>query len=315
MGFLDILKNKTIQENSPSASDSDESEVGGSKFGGRQSNLKAYGYVGHKSRSFLLSMITNTKRPLELTELEDNQTQIAVLCFNAINIELRDMFRILEGLYFRSRNEELKNEDIYKFYDWFEGFYGIITSIFDNEEDVLFAWLEKVGAIRMENALTPKRRKKKKERTRDLCWDILELKIHFEKRNGRPSMNGIRAKQQLPSLVLEMTDEAEQLASRVLMYFQTLVDELPSLLEDNFSFDERRLIEENVIGNFRASEFGKYTICAYANGIVDEEKKAGFLEESLKGSKVPIQKHMKRFKKKHTDLVDDLSINPLLIER
>lgn len=197
------------------------------------------------------------------------------------------------------------------FYDWFEGFYAIVTCIFDSEEDVLFSWLEKVGAMKMEDSLAPKRRKKKKARTRDLCWDILELKMHFENRTANASPN-------LTRLILEMTDEAEQLASRLLMYVQTLVDELPALLDHKFGFDERRMIEDAVIGNFRASEPGKFVVCAYARGIVDDEKRDGFLEESFRATKPTrstVHKHTKKFKKKHTDLADELAINPLVINK
>lgn len=267
--------------------------------------------TGHRSRAFLLGMIMHTQRPLELTDLLDNQSRLAVLCFNAIAIELRDLFRILEGLFHRSEAGQLDVGHVYTFYDWFEGFYGIVTCIYDAEEDVLFSWLERVGAMKMENSLAPKRRKKKKERAKDLCWDILELKMHFEKRTASASPK-------LTRLILEMTDEAEQLASRILMYVQTLVDELPALLDEKLGFDERRMMEDAVIGNFRASDPGKFVICAYARGIIDEEKRNGFLEESLrtaKSAKSTVHKHTKKFKKKHTDLADELAINALIINR
>lgn len=260
-----------------------------------------------RSRADLLNMIADTDRPLELTDfVDDSESRLGLLCFNGIAVELRDLFRILEGLHHRAKMRELLVEHISTFYEWFEGFYGIVTCIFDTEEDVLFSWLEKVGALTMENSLAPKRRKTKKERTKDLCWDILELKMQFEKKASR--------RDSLTDLVLEMKDEAEQLGSRILMYMQTLVDELPDLLNQNFGFDERTMIEGAVIGNFRASEPGKFVICSYARGIVDTEKRSGFLEESFriaKSSRNTVPKYMRRFKKKHTDLADSLAVKEL----
>lgn len=264
-----------------------------------------------RSRARFVQMITNTELPLELpATTDDSRSRLALLCFNGISVELRDLFRILEGLHDRATKQTLAIEHIFSFYDWFEGFYGIITSIFDTEEDVLFTWLEKVGALKMENALAPKRRRTKKERTKNLCWDILELKMQFEKKADR---NG---KVNLINLVLEMRDEAEQLTSRVLMYMQTLLDELPDLLNQNFGFDERRLIEEAVINNFRATEPGKFVIMAYSRGILDYEKRNGFLEESLKCSKSTkntVSKQLKRFEKRHLQLAEDLAIHPLVL--
>lgn len=262
-----------------------------------------------RSRARFFYLITSTELPLELAPIsDDTRSRLALLCFNGIAVELRDLFRILDGLHHRAEQHALAIDHIFAFYDWFEGFYGIVTCIFDAEEDVLFSWLEKVGALKMENALAPKRRKTKKERTKDLCWDILELKMQFEKKASR--------KVSLTSLVLEMRDEAEQLTSRLLMYMQTLLDELPDLLDQNFGFDERKLIEEAVINNFRATEPGKFVIMAYARGIVDDEKRAGFLEESLrnpKSARSPVAKQQKRYDKKHVQLAEDLAIEELVL--
>lgn len=264
-----------------------------------------------RSRARFLNMITSTSLPLELPPTtEDNRSRLVLLCFNGMAVELRDLFRILDGLQERAGKQTLTLDDIYSFYNWFEGFYGIVTSIFDTEEDVLFTWLEKVGALKMENALAPKRRKTKKERTKNLCWDILELKMQFEKKADR---NG---KISLTNLVLEMLDEAEQLTSRILMYMQTLIDELPQLLDQHFGFDERRLIEEAVINNFRATEMGKLVIVAYSRGILDDEKRNGFLEESLKSAKSAkssVAKQLKKFDKKHFQLAKNLAMHPLVL--
>lgn len=308
MGLLDKIRtqSKTSSDGNYSQSTDDGSSYTSTPIAPTQVTSVT---TEHRSRAFMLGMITHTQRPLQLIELLDNQSRLAVLCFNAIAVELRDLLRILEGLYHRSEVGQLHVEHIYKFYDWFEGFYGIVSCIFDAEEDVLFSWLEKVGALKMEDSLGPKRRKKKKERAKDLCWDILELKMHFEKRTADASPK-------LTRLILEMTDEAEQLASRVLMYVQTLVNELPALLDEKLGFDERRMIEDAVIGNFRASDVGKFVICAYARGIADRDKRNGFLEESLrmaKSTRSTIHKHTKRFKKKHTDLADELATNALII--
>lgn len=263
-----------------------------------------------QSRAALVSMIAETCTPLRLVDLpDDSECRLGVLCFNAIAVELRDLFRILEGLHFLARKDELLPEHISTFYLWFEGFFGIITTIFDNEEDVLFPWIEKVAALEMENALAPKRRKTKKDRTRDMCWDILELKMQFESKVTR--------KISLTDLVWEMRDEAEQLCSRILMYVQALVEGLPLLVNENFGFDESRMVEASVITHFRASEEGTFVICAYAKGIADCDKRNSFLVESFqtqKSSKNGVPKQTKKFQKRHADLADSLALRSVEIE-
>lgn len=314
MGLREKLRSvssKPLTENSFTSAETEElSNAADIALSSRRTSVFSCEDGARRSRAELLSMIADTKSPLDLTDFpDDSDCRLGLLCFNGIAVELRDLFRILEGLQHRARMQELLTEHISSFYEWFEGFFGIITCIFDTEEDVLFSWIEKVGALAMENSLAPKRRKTKKERTKDLCWDILELKMQFEKKASR--------KVSLTDLIREMTDEAEQLGSRILMYIQTLVDELPDLLNQNFGFDERRLIEAGVMRNFRATEPGKFVICAYSRGIVDSDKRNGFLEESfqsLKSTKSTVPKQMKRFRKKHTDLADLLAIHALEIE-
>lgn len=314
MGLLDKLKatsSKPWPDHSPTSEGAEELPKVPVRRTTRKPSLFPIDEGTRRSRADLLNMIADTDRPLELTDFfDDSESRLGLLCFNGIAVELRDLFRILEGLHQRAKMRVLLVEHISTFYEWFEGFYGIVSCIFDTEEDVLFSWLEKVGALTMENSLAPKRRKTKKERTKDLCWDILELKMQFEKKAS--------GKVCLTDLVLEMKDEAEQLGSRILMYMQTLVDELPYLLNKNFGFDERTMIEGAVIGNFRASEPGLFVICAYSRGIVDAEKRSGFLEESfriVKSSKSTVLKHERRFKKKHTDLADSLAVKELRLVR
>lgn len=260
-----------------------------------------------RSRTKLLTVVLNPSVPLEMRDIgSDFCSRAGLMLLNGVAIELRDMFRILEGLERKAEAGTLVMDDLALFYNWFEGFYGIITCIYDTEEDVLFSWLEKVGAIKMENALAPKRRKTKKERTKDLCWDILELKMQFQKKAD--------TRVSLEDLVFEMSDEAEQLATRVLMYVQTLVEGLPELIENNFGPEERSMIESAMMGNLRASEAGKFVICAYSRGILDPVAQEAFLDTSLRAGKSNKNVGMKLYKKytkRHVALVDKLATTPI----
>jgi len=120
----------------------------------------------------------------------------------------------------------------------------------------------------------------------------------------------------LVEMVFEMRDEAEHLAIRLLIYLQTLLDELPSLLQANFGTDEQRIIEETLISNFRASGEGRFVLCAYARGFVDPDKRRSFLSESFRGAKggsSAAAKEFKMFQRKHTELADRLALRELLL--
>lgn len=312
MGLHDNLKwgtQKPLSKNYSRSTKTENNERGGAIRSPRAVPSCAEGTW--RSRAALLSMISDTGSPLNLTDFPDDcEFRLGLLCFNGIAVELRDLFRILEGLQHLARADKLTMKHISTFYEWFEGFFGIVMCIFDTEEDVLFSWIEKVAALAVENSLAAKRRKTKKERTKDLCWDILELKMQFE--------NTADGKVSLGNLIREMKDEVEQLGSRILMYVQTVVEELPDLLNQNFGFDERRVIEAAVIQNFRATQQGAFVICAYSRGIVDPDKRNGFLEESFRTGKSPkhtVHRHLRKFRASHIDLANKLAINKLVIEK
>lgn len=228
---------------------------------------------------------------------------ISALCYNAIIMEIRDMFRLMNSLRQRAKEETLVLNHIHVFYQWFEGFFEIITCVFDTEEDILFPYLLKVASIKLDNSLCEKRRQTKKTRAKDLCWDILELKIQFDHKSEKNV--------DLSALVEEMFEEVHHLSARLASYFQRLKDVLPDIIESNFNLDERRLIDSSYIGNLRASDAGKFVISAFSRGYWEQEKKLAFLEESLRSSKTTkssISKQIRRFQRNHTDLVKKMSI-------
>lgn len=248
--------------------------------------------------------------PLKLVEtMTDEPPHLSVLFYNAILIELRDMFRMLHAMVEKAKKDTLQVEDVTIYYEWFEGFFGILTSSFDTEEDVLFAWLEKEGTPTLGTALAPRRRETKKQRTKDLCWDIFDLKMQFEKKPQRSPG--------LVDLLKEICNESQQLSTRVLTYFQAGKDDLADVIDSSFSFNERRIIESSFMDNLRATEPGKFVICAVSRGFVDADQKTSFLEDTLRVGKVgrgTVNKQMRKFKKNHTDLADKLALDSLNFE-
>jgi hypothetical protein len=256
----------------------------------------------------LLMEVADLSVPLALRSTTGGfETRASTLTYNAICMEVRDMFRIVEGLVRKAAKNTLEIDDIYSFYEWFEGFHAIATTIFDVQEDVLFSWLEKVGAIEMENALAPKRRKTKQERTKDACWDILELKMQFQKQSDR--------KFSMEDLVLEMSDEVHHLASRILAYIATVEEELPPLISTHFDKDESAIIEGAVYGNLKSSDQGSFVLAAYARGIIDPHEREQFLANAFSGGKKkkateirqPGAKHCRRFQSNHVDIAEKLA--------
>jgi hypothetical protein len=280
-----------------------------SRPGAESSKAEAHGAsrsVGGSRR--LLIEVADLSIPLALRPTSGGfETRASTLTYNAICMEVRDMFRIIEGLVRTAAKNTLEIEDIYSFYEWFEGFHAIATTIFDVQEDVLFSWLEKIGAIEMENALAPKRRKTKQERTKDACWDILELKIQFQKQSDR--------KFSMEDLVLEMSDEVHHLASRILAYIATVEEELPPLISKHFDKDESAIIEGAVYSNLKSSDQGSFVLAAYARGIMDPHEREQFLVSAFLGGKKkkateirqPGVKHCRRFQSNHVDIAEKLA--------
>lgn len=261
------------------------------------------------SRARLFNMVSNLEVPLRLQDPSSEVNKyLFQLYFNALAVEFRDMFRIIEGLLHHAHEGSLQGEHLAVFYEWFEGFFGILTLLFDTEENVFFPWIESTGCFKIENSFGPKRRLKKKDRAKELCWDILELRGAFDMKTDR--------KAGLFNLVYELRDEAEHLSARVMGYSQSALDELPFVLESKFNSDERRHIDMTVVHSYRSSEEGQFVLCAMSRGIPDSAMRNGFLEENFRSShqKGGVPKQLRKFRRKHTDLVDKIAVRDLQID-
>lgn len=259
-------------------------------------------------------MLSTTTRSLYLHEISDQfHSRLPHLFFNAIAIELRDMFRLVTTLLQKSAQQALQPSDLHTFYQWFEGFHGILTAIFDTENDIIFSWLEKVASFNIPvcHPLMRKRRTSKKQRIQHLCWDLLELNIQFEACQSQKSNL-----QYLHPLLLELKDDADHLAITLISYFRTLLLRLPPLLQGAFGSDESRMMEDAVLANFRTSEAGVFVLCACARGFLDGDKKLAFLQQSFRPprSSKTLQKHVRRYQRKHCDLVDNVALDQLQLE-
>lgn len=251
----------------------------------------------------LVNGVLDISIPLQLLECPSEKPRcLCAIFYNAVLIEMRDMFRMLHAMCEKAKQETFQMEDVTTFYLWFEGFFGILTSVFDAEEDVLYSWVETAGAQKLNIPLAPNRRKTKKQRAKDLCWDIFDLKMQFETKNDRGTGS--------LGLLKEICNESQQLANRVLMYFQAGQEELSDILASYFGSEEQNLMESTFMGNLRATEPGKFTICAFARGFVDADERNSFLEESLranKASKGAVTKQMRKYRKQHTEHVDTIA--------
>lgn len=230
---------------------------------------------------------------------DDHTLPLSHLSFSAIAIELCDMFRLLHALQHHSKQKNSRiKEHINTFYQWFEGFFAVLTALFDTEEDVLFSWLEKSAAISIQSSLTPERRQKKKQRAKEICWDIFQLNVTFS--NANPI-----------HLISELYEEAHHLAARVLPYFQNILLEIPALLQQNLSLEERHILYHTILSNFRASEQGKFVLCAFSRAILHSNEKTNFLLEKCMCGPAPstsLKQIKKKYKKKHTDLCHSLAL-------
>jgi hypothetical protein len=260
----------------------------------------------HSARD-MLAMVSSVSEPLELLPTgADFTIRASALPHNALCVEIRDMYRIMDGLAARGEANTLKSIDVTTFYEWFEGFYGIVTAIFEVMEDVVFSWLEKIGAIKMEKALAPKRRKTKQTRTADICWDVLELKLQVQK-----SADKAKTMADLGDLVYELADEVEHLAMRLLTFAATLDNELPALVAANFEQAERDMMEEAMLRNLKASDPGKFVLGAFTRGIEGADARNEFLQRVFAAGKHAKKsaglKEYKKFHTRHVDLADSLA--------
>lgn len=258
----------------------------------------------------LVKLVKNTQAPLRIIKpTSEPLRRFPFLFYNAISIELRDVFRMLRGMNVRVEKGILQASDINTFYEWFEGFFGVLTTIFDVQEDVIFSQLEGKGYRKMEEAIGLQRRKTKEQRTRDLCWDIFDLKMEFDS-NGTP-------KQSLAHLLQEIMDEVEQLTMRVMTYFQVCARELPMVLEASMTSDERTTLEASLMESLKVTEPGKFVLCAISRGIMQSTQQYSFMNASFRGGgpfKSGQQKQARKYQKMHSDLVNKLAIDDLHIE-
>jgi hypothetical protein len=271
----------------------------------------AYALLQHgigrvSERMLLLAAVSDVSAPLALRTTESGfMACVSDLPYNAICIELRDLYRILQGLEAKAHTGLLTIEDVTWFYEWFKGFCGIVTCVFEVEEDIVFSWLENVGAIRLENSLAQKRRKTKQNRVRDVCLDILELNLSLQKK--------ATSKVSLVDLVYELADEVDLLASRLLMYVHSVDAQLPSLMSCHFERTEREMIERAMIRNLKASQQGKFVLSSFARGISSPASRESFLEASFGGPKAERNagvKTYRKFFKMHVDIANRLSNSP-----
>lgn len=281
-------------------------------------------------------------------------SRFASFFYHAMAIELRDMFRFLRGLSDRGSKGTLKAADVTTFYEWFEGFFGILTTIFDTQEDAIFSEVERNGGYSVQQpddrnnsngtgietdiaddngktndiggnssnhdylvykAFGLSRRKIKEQRARDICWDIFDIKMKYDQR-------GATDNETIKYLVEEIACEAELLSARVLMYFQTCRCELPPYLHSALTRDERTTIEEQLIQSLTASQPGKFVLSAIARGIPRTTKSSSILTQKTSfkrgtvdtGLQQALLKRTRKFGKLHADLVDKFAVDDLLLE-
>lgn len=287
--------------------DSDGQETAGNLTKDSDDDLNTKSFVGETT---VLGVVGNPAIPLRLfNSRPDRCSRLPTYFYNALLIEIRDMFRMLDGMASLSEKSSLHAEHLTNFYEWFEGFFGMMTSLFDTEEDLLFSWIEKIGSAKMKNGLSPKRRKTKKQRVKELCFDIFDLKIQFSRSSER-FIN-------IDELLKELSEEAEHLALRVISYISLCRNQVTALIQSGFNDDEKRMLDATFLGNLRASGPGKFLICAMAKGIPRDADKALFLEDAFKAgkmSKSPISSYERKYRKNHQELAEKLAISPAHIE-
>lgn len=254
-----------------------------------------------------LYMIASIQEPLVLQKTDgDFSLRVASLPHNALCIELRDMYRIIGGLADQGTHGTLTLGKVAMFYEWFEGFFGIMSTLFEVLEDVVFSWVEKVGSVRLSPQLAPNRRQKKQDRTKDLCWDILALKVELQKYAHKKTKDDARP------LVYEIADEMELLAMRILAFVHLLVKELPQLVAENFELTERGMIEDAMMRNLRASNPGKFVIGALTRGLEGAQSRSEFLAKTFGNSKQVKSKsglkEYKRYHQRHCDIANELAV-------
>lgn len=237
---------------------------------------------------------------------DDFRQRASALSYNALVVELRDLYRMLDGMAAKSEQGQLVIKDVTIFYEWFEGFFGIVTSLYETLDDVMFPWLEKIATLSLAKSLSPKRRNAKQARTKDVCWDILELKMMMQN-----SADKKRSKAELSALVHEVAGEVDVMALRILAFVSALQDEVPTMLTTHFQQDELDIMEETLIQNLRASNPGKFVLCAFTRALECADARAAYLDRVFppkKGKKNSGLKQYKRFYSRHVDLVDVLAV-------
>lgn len=311
-----ILCVQSRVRSSPSSEEDDEPDEK-EDFVGDAGDVDNKGLVRQQYVSLkeLQNAVNAVKEPLVLVSTErDRGRRLSALPYNALCLEMRDLFRILEGLVSRVNNRTITSQDLVIFYDWFEGFFGILTSILEVMEDILFSWLEKVGAHTLDKSLAPKRRSTKATRTKEICWDILELKVQLQKSGAGKSAK----KSTLGDIVFELETEVMHLSMRILSYATTIKGQIPMLVSDNFESAECAMMEMAMYRNLKASKPGKFVLAAFTRTMETPDERFAFLHavfvaDGHKNKKGAGLKAYKKFLRMHVNLADELALSDLKI--
>lgn len=188
--------------------------------------------------------------------------------YNAVMIECEDLTKAIRAIRLLAINGSLEIEKINTFYDWFEGFFAILTALFNVEENLVCAYLQRVGLFLPVFAYTRKRRNVKKVRAKDLCYDILELKIRLDE---HPDSN-----RSYDEFTFELSDEAHHLLHRISHYAWWMREELNRGVRETCSKDETAMIFNASMESLRKTDGGKLTICAMTRAIKTGEERKKF---------------------------------------
>lgn len=257
----------------------------------------------------LLNNVMNTTAPLLIAESPPGQEPSpGVLFYNAVVIELRDMFRMIAGLRVRGKNGTLKLHHVHAFYGWFDKFFEIIMTLFSAEDDFLFAYLQSIGSFMAVYSCSSKRRETKKERVKELCFDILELKLRFDQRAER--------NESLLEVTVELDEEGQQLAMRLTQYSCCVKEEMLRGVRKVCSEDECGTLFSGLMESLRKSDAGRFAIFAMSRGFVDKEQKKSLLRNTKEGwfKGGAAEWGMRKYKRMHQEVVEDLAVSPLHVE-
>lgn len=248
--------------------------------------------------SEVVRMAMDVTVPLTLLQAAcDEPPPAGYLLYNAALVEVRDFARFLHGLHSRYTAHVLCGKDIESFFVWFQTFFSLLTALLDAS-----------GGSRAG------------ERVKEACWDVLNLKAFL--RNG--TANGDVTEM----ILLELLHDGEVVAAHVVAYFYATVFAETDSGEKSarLSFDETCKVEATLMRTLVVSDAGRLLICAIARPFPHKPQRNGFVEKALlatppgvnnKGgaSNASVRKLMRKFKKGHTELVDQIASVELRIDQ